>query len=365
MLRIYDQLLPLRVNEHIHILHRNRSPSPTKSPSQNSFLHLSPKTRSRPPKASDLPPAKRKASYNMILSIQNVVKRYDKYTAVDHVTMDVPKGVIFGMLGPNGAGKTSLIRMITTITGPDEGTILLDGEKLNERSPEQIGYMPEERGLYKKMKVGEQLLYLAQLKGLSEAQAQQEIRHWLTKFEITDWWNKKIDDLSKGMQQKIQFIATVVHKPKLLILDEPFSGLDPINTNLIKDEIRNLNRAGTSIIFSTHRMEQVEEMCDYIVLINRGKNVLYGEVKAIKNEYKQNLFRIETEGELPAGFEQRYLVVSRPDGAVTVQLNDSSQANELLRYLLDHQVHITAFQEILPTFNEIFIRRVAETGHDA
>ena len=209
----------------------------------------------------------------MILSIQNVVKTYGTYTAVDHVSFEMPRGCVFGMLGPNGAGKTSLIRMITTITAPDSGIIVLEGEKLNSRTPEKIGYMPEERGLYKKMKVGEQLLYLAQLKGLTKAQALKEIDHWLTKFDIRDWWNKKVEDLSKGMQQKIQFIASVVHKPPLLILDEPFTGLDPINTNLIKDEIAQLNAAGTSIIFSTHRMESVEEMCDYIVLINRGKNV--------------------------------------------------------------------------------------------
>ncbi len=297
----------------------------------------------------------------MILSIQNVVKTYGNYTAVDHVSFDVPKGSVFGLLGPNGAGKTSLIRMITTITGPDEGAIYLDGEKLNERTPEQIGYMPEERGLYKKMKVGEHLLYLAQLKGLSKKQAEHELDYWFTKFEIKDWWNKKVDELSKGMQQKIQFIATVVHKPKLLILDEPFTGLDPINTTLIKEEIRHLNEAGTSIIFSTHRMEQVEEMCDYIVLINHGKNVLYGEVQAIKNEFKQNLYRVDTPGHLPDGFDQQFQVVSRPDGAVTVQLEDDSRSNDLLRYLLDHHVRITRFEEILPTFNEIFIRRVGET----
>ena len=211
----------------------------------------------------------------MILSIQNVVKRYDKHLAVNNVSLDVPKGSVFGMLGPNGAGKTSLIRMITTITAPDEGAIFLDGERINANTPDHIGYMPEERGLYKKMKVGEHLLYLAQLKGLSGPQAQKEIDHWLEKFDIRDWWSKKIEDLSKGMQQKIQFIATVVHRPKLLILDEPFTGLDPINTNLIKEEIAALNQSGISIIFSTHRMEQVEEMCDHIVLINKGKNVLY------------------------------------------------------------------------------------------
>ncbi len=296
-----------------------------------------------------------------MLSIQNVVKRYDKYTAVDHVSFDVPKGSVFGLLGPNGAGKTSLIRMITTITGPDEGAILMDGEKINFRTPEKIGYMPEERGLYKKMKVGEQLLYLAQLKGLSNAQAKQQIHHWLSKFEITDWWNKKIEDLSKGMQQKIQFIATIVHQPPLLILDEPFTGLDPINTNLIKDEIKQLNEAGTTIIFSTHRMEQVEEMCDHIVLINRGKNVLYGEVEAIKEEYKENLFRVDFNGALPADFAQHFQVKAQDKAGVTVQFSPHHAPNALLHYFVQNDLRVRAFNEIMPTFNEIFIKRVGET----
>ena len=297
----------------------------------------------------------------MILSIQHVTKRYDKHVAVDDVTFDVPRGSVFGLLGPNGAGKTSLIRMITTITGPDEGEIRLNGEKLNDRTPEQIGYMPEERGLYKKMKVGEHLLYLAQLKGLSAKNARKEIDQWFEKFGITDWWDKKVEELSKGMQQKIQFITTVVHKPKLLILDEPFSGLDPINTTLIKDEIRQLNEAGTSIIFSTHRMEQVEEMCEHIVLINKGKNVLLGEVNAIKNEYKQNRYRIETPDALPADFEQKFQLADKPNGSVTVQLENEDQSHELLRYLVGQNIRVTRFEEILPTFNEIFIRRVGET----
>lgn len=301
----------------------------------------------------------------MILSIQNVVKRYDKHIAVDHVSFDIPRGCVFGLLGPNGAGKTSLIRMITTITAPDEGAILLDGQRLNERSPEQIGYMPEERGLYKKMKVGEHLLYLAQLKGLSEAEARKQIDHWLEKFEIQSWWNKKIEELSKGMQQKIQFIATIVHKPRLLILDEPFTGLDPINTNLIKDEIAQLNAAGTSIIFSTHRMEQVEEMCDYIVLINQGKNVLYGEVQDIKNQYKQHLYRVETSGEWPADFAEKFNLTSLQNGAATVQFAHEQESNSLLQYLVGKGTHVRSFNEILPTFNEIFIRRVAETGQTA
>jgi ABC-2 type transport system ATP-binding protein len=298
----------------------------------------------------------------MILSVQNVVKAYGDYQAVNHVSLDVPRGSVFGLLGPNGAGKTSLIRMITTITAPDAGIILLDGEKLNLRSPEYIGYMPEERGLYKKMKVGEQLFYLAQLKGLSKARARQEIDHWLTKFDIKDWWGKKVEDLSKGMQQKIQFIATVVHQPKLLILDEPFTGLDPINTNLIKDEIAQLNAAGTSIIFSTHRMEQVEEMCDHIALINKGKNVLYGEVGAIKNEYKENLFRIEFQGEAPSDFPDQWAVRERKPHALTFKLEHDEQSNDVLRHFLQKGARITRFEEILPSFNEIFIKRVGETA---
>ena len=297
----------------------------------------------------------------MILSIQHVVKRYQRHTAVDNVSFDVPKGSVFGLLGPNGAGKTSLIRMITTITAPDEGQIFLDGQKLNAESPNLIGYMPEERGLYKKMKVGDHLLYLAQLKGLSPAAARKEIDAWLEKFGITDWWGKKVEDLSKGMQQKIQFIATVVHRPKLLILDEPFTGLDPINSNLIKDEIAALNASGISIIFSTHRMEQVEEMCDHIVLINKGKNVLQGEVKTIKNEYKQNLFLVESSSELPEDFRSRFNVAAEEKNRVTVRLDAESDADRLLRYLLDQKVKIQRFEELLPTFNEIFIARVGET----
>ena len=215
---------------------------------------------------------------SQILSLKNIVKRYHKNTAVDDVSFDVKKGSIFGLLGPNGAGKTSIIRIITTITGADEGEVLLDGVKLNNNHPAEIGYMPEERGLYKKMKVGEQLLYLAQLKGLPYDEAKKSILHWMDKFEIRDWWNKKVEELSKGMQQKIQFIATVMHGPKLLILDEPFSGLDPVNTNLIKKEISELRDKGISIIFSTHRMEQVEEICEDIVLINHGKKILEGKL---------------------------------------------------------------------------------------
>ena len=227
-----------------------------------------------------------------ILELENIIKSYDKHLAVNEVSFDVPAGSIFGLLGPNGAGKTSLIRIITTITRADAGQVRFNGVPLNSTHPSQIGYMPEERGLYKKMKVGDHLMYLAQLKGLSNKDAKSKIDNWLEKFEIKDWWDKKVEELSKGMQQKIQFISTVVHEPPLLILDEPFSGLDPINTNLIKDEIDQMHHNGISIIFSTHRMEQVEEICEYIVLINQGRNVLQGKVADIKEQFKENLFQV-------------------------------------------------------------------------
>lgn len=295
-----------------------------------------------------------------ILRLEKVVKQYDKYRAVNEVSFTMPPGALFGLLGPNGAGKTSLIRIITTITKADEGAVYLNGELLNSRHPEQIGYMPEERGLYKKMKVGEHLIYLARLKGLSLAQARKEIHHWMEKFEIQDWWGKKIEELSKGMQQKIQFIATVLHRPPLIILDEPFSGLDPINTNLIKDEIYELNRQGTSIIFSTHRMEQVEEICRRIVLINKGRNILEGSVKDIKDQFKLNRYRIDFSGEVPPALMDTHTVVEHRDNYVIIQLKAGEDSNQLLRQLLQAGVPVTAFNEILPSLNEIFIRQVQE-----
>jgi ABC-2 type transport system ATP-binding protein len=295
-----------------------------------------------------------------ILKIDDVVKTYDKYMAVNHVSFSMPEGCIFGMLGPNGAGKSSLIRMITTITRPDSGQIFFNGEKLNSSHPEQIGYMPEERGLYKKMKVGEQMLYLAQLKGLSRAQAEHEIRYWFTRLDIISWWDKKVDELSKGMQQKAQFVSTVLHKPKLLILDEPFSGLDPVNANLIKDEIYELHKQGTSIIFSTHRMEQVEEICDQIVLINKGQNVLQGGVGDIKQQFKENLFRIDYKGDLPIDALGQLTVVEQAPQYFTAKLSDAQDSNSLLRHLIDANVKLTAFNEILPSLNEIFIKTVSD-----
>ncbi|MBK8655706.1 MAG: ATP-binding cassette domain-containing protein [Haliscomenobacter sp.] len=297
-----------------------------------------------------------------ILRLEEVLKAYDQKIAVDRVTLSVPKGAIFGMLGPNGAGKTSLIRIITTITQADSGKVFLDGEPLNSKHPEFIGYMPEERGLYKKMKVGDHLLYLGRLKGLSKAQTEAEIRHWFEKLEISDWWNKKVEELSKGMQQKIQFIATVIHRPKLLILDEPFSGLDPINTNLIKDEIYQLHQEGTSIIFSTHRMEQVEEICEHIVLINQGKNILEGEVKAIRNQFKEHQFRIDFEGNLPEDLPSKVRTIKENGGSAVIQLLEGAESNQLLGYLIDRGVRIKAFNELLPSLNEIFIRQVEQSN---
>lgn len=291
-----------------------------------------------------------------ILSLQNVVKQYHNHLAVNNVSFDVPKQRIFGLLGPNGAGKTSIIRIITSITGADSGTVLLDGEKLNGYHPKDIGYMPEERGLYKKMKVGEQLLYLAQLKGLETKEAKRKIDYWLKKFEVTEWWHKKIEELSKGMQQKIQFIATVVHDPKLIILDEPFTGLDPINTNLIKEEIRQLKENGTSIIFSTHRMEQVEEICEDIVLINSGEVMLEGSVEEIKQNFKEHKFKIEFEGEMPDLND--FKVVNKTRSSITVKLAKGQNGNDIIKQAVRQGCHVISFNEILPSLNDIFIKQV-------
>jgi ABC-2 type transport system ATP-binding protein len=296
---------------------------------------------------------------SQMLDIQNVVKNYGDYTAVKNLSFQMPKGSIFGLLGPNGAGKSSLIRMITTITRPDSGKIFFAGEQLNSSHPQRIGYMPEERGLYKKMKIGEHLLYLAQLKGMPKQEALKEIRYWLTRFEIIDWWDKKVDELSKGMQQKAQFISTVLHKPELLILDEPFSGLDPVNANLLKDEIYELHKNGTSIIFSTHRMEQVEEICDQIVLVNKGENILNGSVETIKQQFKENLFRFQFRGDMPLEMPRGIEITAQTAQFLTVKFNKETDTNGLLRHFLDSGVQMVSFQEILPTMNEIFIKKVS------
>jgi ABC-2 type transport system ATP-binding protein len=299
-----------------------------------------------------------------ILEVRNVRKQYAAHTALDGVSLAVPEQSIFGLLGPNGAGKTSLIRIITQITGADSGEVFFRGQKLNPSHIGDIGYLPEERGLYKKMKVGEQLIYLAQLRGLSRTDAVQRIKKWLDRFDIKAWAEKNVEDLSKGMQQKVQFIATVLHEPKLIILDEPFSGFDPINANLIKDEILRLKQEGAAIIFSTHRMESVEEMCDSIALINRSRKVLDGPVTAIRNQFKNNTYEVEGLGRLMVVHPDFEVVEQRERENdhfyARIQLHAGTTPNDLLRFLIG-QVQVHAFREQIPSINEIFIRRVRET----
>src|SRR5678815_5495458 len=271
-----------------------------------------------------------------LLEVQNLKKYFATQKAVDGISFSVNKGSIFGLLGPNGAGKTTLIRMITGIFYPDEGQILFDGKKFDPvNDVVYIGYMPEERGLYKKMKIGEQAVYLAQLKGLKKSEAMAKIKEWFIKFEMQSWWTKKVEDLSKGMSQKLQFVTTVLHEPKLIILDEPFSGLDPVNSNLIKDEIYKLAQRGSTIIFSTHRMEQVEEICDHIVLVNKGQKILDGTVKNIKQQFKKNLFRIGFESLPTSNHSQAFDVVKENnDHSLTVKINEGHAPNDVLRYFL-------------------------------
>ncbi len=299
-----------------------------------------------------------------ILQLEHLKKYFATQKAVDNISLTIEKGQIFGLLGPNGAGKTTLIRMITGIFYPDEGNIIFDGKKFDPLNDiAYIGYMPEERGLYKKMKIGEQALYLAQLKGLSKTEATKKIKEWFIRFDMETWWGKKVEDLSKGMGQKLQFVTTVLHNPKLIILDEPFSGLDPVNANLIKDEIYRLAQGGATIIFSTHRMEQVEEICDHIVLVNKGQKILDGTVKNIKNDFKENLFKV--------GFGQPILaehlaihlfeVVQKKDNEVIIKLDPGYSNNDVLQYFISKGLPIDSFQEILPSLNEIFIRLVEGT----
>ena len=298
-----------------------------------------------------------------LLELHNLKKYYATQKAVDDISFTVEKGSIFGLLGPNGAGKTTLLRMITGIFYPDSGNIKFkDREFSPQNDVAYIGYMPEERGLYKKMKIGEHALYLAQLKGLSKARATELIKEWFIKLEMESWWNKKVEDLSKGMSQKLQFVTTVLHRPELIILDEPFSGLDPVNSNIIKDEIFNLAKTGSTIIFSTHRMEQVEEICDHIVLVNKGTKILDGTVRNIKQEYKQHLFRIGFK-EMPANNQhQSFEVVKQNDDhSLTVKIHKGFSNNDILQYYLSQGVTINSFNEILPSLNEIFIRLVEGT----
>ena len=296
-----------------------------------------------------------------ILEVNNLQKTFASQIAVDKISLQLEEGSIFGLLGPNGAGKTTLIRMITGIFYPDEGSILFKGRPFDPvKDIVHIGYMPEERGLYKKMKIGEQAIYLAQLKGLSRQDAIRGVKEWFIRFEMQSWWNKKVEDLSKGMQQKLQFVITVLHKPALIILDEPFSGLDPVNSNLIKDEIYALARQGASIIFSTHRMEQVEEICDHIILVNRGQKILDGTVGGVKQQFKENLFSVGLEdGARPEG--TAFEAVGQKNGHWIIKIRDGYRPNDVLRHFIDRGTGITSFTEILPSLNDIFIRLVEGT----
>lgn len=302
-----------------------------------------------------------------ILEVEQVKKYYATQKAVDDVSFSVSRGSIFGLLGPNGAGKTTLIRMITGIFYPDEGFISLKGQKFNpEKDLIHIGYMPEERGLYKKMKIGEQAIYLAQLKGLSRHDAIRKVKEWFVKLEMESWWNKKVEDLSKGMGQKLQFVITVLHEPSLIILDEPFSGLDPVNTNIIKEEIYQLAKKGSSIIFSTHRMEQVEEICDHIILMNQGKKILDGTVRKVKQQFKENLFsltidRVPDNHSSPAFNILNESLEADDEQKLVVKINEGYRPNDVLVYYLQRDVSITGFYELLPSMNDIFIRLVEGT----
>ncbi len=294
-----------------------------------------------------------------LLRVDKVRKEYGEKVAVDNVSFSMPPDAMLGLLGPNGAGKTSLIRMITTITRPDSGQIYFDGKPLNNYHPTQIGYLPEERGLYKKMYVGEQLLYLAQLKGMSVKDATAQGKEWLEKFDLGGQWDKTVEELSKGMQQQVQFIATVIHRPRLLILDEPFSGLDPVNAGRMRREITRLHDEGIGIIFSTHRMEQVEELCEYIVLIHQGAKILEGKVKDIRQTFRENRYELTYEGSLPTGLETNYGVNRLLSNVVEISLTDGQDGNTLLRQLLDAGTRVNVFREVLPSLNDVFIKQVS------
>lgn len=302
-----------------------------------------------------------------ILEVKNIYKSYAAHQALRNVSLTVPENTIFGLLGPNGAGKTSLIRIINQITGPDQGEIFLDGELLHREHIKDIGYLPEERGLYKKMKVGEQAIYLAQLKGMPKAEARKKLQDWFEKFEISEWWHKKVEELSKGMAQKIQFITTVLHEPKLLILDEPFSGFDPINTNLVKSEILRLKEQGTSIILSTHNMSSVEEICDSIALINQSEKILDGKVEDIRNKFGARTYTLEFTGNM-IGFTNALwtnyeLIEKESEGnehkCIVKILNEKSSLNDLISVTLP-EVQYTSIQPLKPSMNDIFIQAVQE-----
>ncbi len=304
---------------------------------------------------------------NQLLQTENIIKKFGDFTALNEVSISVPEASIFGLLGPNGAGKTTLIRVINQITLPDSGQVLLDGKSLQLDDVQHIGYLPEERGLYKSMKVGEQVLYLAQLKGLSRNEARKRLKYWFDKFDIGDWWGKKVQELSKGMAQKIQFIVTVLHEPKLLIFDEPFSGFDPINANLIKDEILELRDKGATIIFSTHRMESVEELCEHIALIDKANKILDGNLQDIKRQFKTNTFEVgmhtsDSNGlqkELASKFDisKANFKSLEDDLKLNIQIEPNDSAKDLISYLSE-KAEINHFVEVIPSASEIFIRAV-------
>ena len=298
-----------------------------------------------------------------MLEIKNIVKQYEAHLALDDVSMHIPKGSVFGLLGPNGAGKTSLIRIINQITAADSGEILFNSEKLNPSHISKIGYLPEERGLYKKMEIGEQVLYLSQLKGLTKAEATKRAKYWFEKMEIQSWWTKKVEELSKGMQQKVQFIATVIHEPELLILDEPFSGFDPVNAEIIKDEFLELNKKGCTIIFSSHRMESVEQLCDRIALINKSKKILEGTVEEIQNQYKDNSYSLSVSGTYEqSNFESPNIQIislehSKGNTIVKLKSDDHESKKSLLNKMIN-QYELISFEEIVPSIHDIFIQNV-------
>jgi ABC-2 type transport system ATP-binding protein len=302
----------------------------------------------------------------VLFKAEHVEKQYANHLALNDVSIAVNEGNIFGLLGPNGAGKTTLIRIINQITAPDKGEIYFDGRQMKSEDIYKIGYLPEERGLYKKMKVGEQALYLAQLKGVSKSDALKKLKYWFEKFEIQAWWDKKVEELSKGMQQKIQFVTTVLHEPKLLIFDEPFSGFDPINTELLKKEILELREKGATIIFSTHNMESVEELCDDITLINNAKGILNGSVKDIKDNYKSNIFEIKLKDfkgiiSVNSGFELLEEKEEHGNKLISVKVPENKSPNELIQHITSFGT-VVSFNEKIPRMNEIFIQVVKETN---
>ncbi len=301
-----------------------------------------------------------------LLRAQNIEKKFINHLALDDVNVSIPENSIYGLLGPNGAGKTTLIRIITRITAPDKGKIILKGRALQPEDVHRIGYLPEERGLYKKMKVGDQALYLARLKGLSKSDALKRLKHWFEKFEMQAWWDKKVEELSKGMAQKVQFITNILHEPELLIFDEPFSGFDPINANLLKQEILELKKKGATIIFSTHNMGSVEELCDHITLINKSKNILEGQIDDIREKYKSNIYEISFNGDiekLENSLNSHYELIDKKKvnghNAVQIKLLNQTNENELLSLIIP-AVEIISFNEVVPSMNDIFIKVVNE-----